>query len=54
MTPTQDYLQKCSRITEVVLKQEASIQRAAQCVFKNHIVGTDGSCLWLRPQPYHG
>ena len=30
MTPTQDYLQKCSRITEVVLKQEATIQRAAQ------------------------
>jgi uncharacterized phosphosugar-binding protein len=39
MTPTQDYLQKCSRITEVVLKQEASIQRAAQWFSKTIMSG---------------
>jgi uncharacterized phosphosugar-binding protein len=39
MTPTQDYLQKCSRITEVVLKQEASIQRAAQWFSKTILSG---------------
>jgi uncharacterized phosphosugar-binding protein len=39
MTPTQDYLQKCSRITEVVLKQEGSIQRAAQCFSKTILSG---------------
>ena len=39
MTPTQDYLQKCSRITEVVLKQEASIQRAAQLFSKTILSG---------------
>jgi len=39
MTPTQDYLQKCSRITEVVLKQETSIQRAAQWFSKTILSG---------------
>jgi uncharacterized phosphosugar-binding protein len=39
MTPTQDYLQKCSRITEVVLKQEAIIQRAAQWFSKTILSG---------------
>src|SRR6187551_2398234 len=39
MTPTQDYLQKCSRITEVVLKQEATIQRAAQWFSKTILSG---------------
>ena len=39
MTPTQDYLQKCSRITEVVLKQEATIQRAAQLFSKTILSG---------------
>src|SRR4030095_1503640 len=39
MTPTQDYLQKCSRITEVVLKQEATIQRAAQMFSKTILSG---------------
>ena len=39
MTPTQDYLQKCSHITEVVLKQEATIQRAAQCFSKTILSG---------------
>ena len=39
MTPTQDYLQKCSRITEVVLKQEASILRAAQTFSKTILSG---------------
>ena len=39
MTPTQDYLQKCSRITDVVLKQEASIQRAAQGFSKTILSG---------------
>src|SRR5687768_16311025 len=39
MTPTQDYLQKCSHITEVVLKQEATIQRAAQCFAKTILAG---------------
>ena len=39
MTPTQDYLQKCSRITEVVLKQEASIQRAAQLFSRTILSG---------------
>ncbi len=39
MTPTQDYLQKCSRITEVVLKQEAIIQRAAQTFSKTILSG---------------
>ena len=39
MTPTQDYLQKCSRITEIVSKQEASIQRAAQWFSKTILSG---------------
>ena len=39
MTPTQDYLQKCSHITEVVLKQEATIQRAAECFSKTILSG---------------
>ena len=39
MTPTQDYLQKCSRITEVVLKQEETIQRAAQWFSKTILSG---------------
>ena len=39
MTPTQDYLQKCSRITEVVSKQEATIQRAAQWFSKTILSG---------------
>ena len=39
MTPTQDYLQKCRRITEVVLKQEASILRAAQTFSKTILSG---------------
>src|SRR6186997_978688 len=39
MTPTQDYLQKCSRITEVVLKQEATIQRVAQWFSKTILSG---------------
>ena len=39
MTPTQDYLQQCSRITEVVLKQEATIQRAAQWFSKTILSG---------------
>ena len=39
MTPTQDYLQQCSRITAVVLKQEETIQRAAQWFSKTILSG---------------
>jgi uncharacterized phosphosugar-binding protein len=39
MTPTQDYLQKCSRITDVVSKQEALIQTAAQWFSKTILSG---------------
>ena len=39
MTPTQDYLQKCSRIAAVVLKQEETIQRVAQWFSKTILSG---------------
>ena len=39
MTPTQDYLQKCSAITQTVLKQEELIQRAAQWFSESILVG---------------
>jgi uncharacterized phosphosugar-binding protein len=39
MTPTQDYLQKCSHIKEVVSNQETSIQRAAQWFSESILTG---------------
>jgi len=39
MTPTQDYLQKCHHLAEVVSKQEALIQRAAQMFSQSILAG---------------
>ena len=39
MTPTQDYLQKCSTINQIVLKQESLIQRAAQWFSESILAG---------------
>jgi uncharacterized phosphosugar-binding protein len=50
MTPTQDYLQKCNRILDVVSKQEALMQQAAQWFSQSitagrmvHVFGTGHS-----------
>ncbi|MBK5277563.1 MAG: SIS domain-containing protein [Bacteroidia bacterium] len=39
MTPTHDYLQKCHLLTEVVLKQELSIQHAAEIFSQTILAG---------------
>src|SRR4030095_491307 len=39
MTPTQDYLQKCNHIREVVSKQETAIQRAAKWFSESILAG---------------
>lgn len=39
MTPTQDYLQKCQHLAEVVSRQEALIQRAAQWFSQTILAG---------------
>lgn len=39
MTPTQDYLQKCHQLAEVVSKQEALIQQSAQLFSQTILAG---------------
>ena len=39
MTPTSDYLQKCHQIADIVQKQEAAIQQAAQWFSKTILAG---------------
>ena len=54
MTPTQDYLQKCHQLAEVVSKQETLIQQAATVFSKIYPGRTDGARIWLRSQPDYG